>query len=175
MEGTSSDEQFFEQLYFNYEQNIFYVAYSILNNQEQAEDVTQDIFEHLYKNLPKLKKYDTLRLKKYILRISKNKSIDRYRRNKNEQDYKAHLPQQVEVDNQLEVYLKKLISDEKFLQIKEQLNEPYRQVFMYRIYYDFSTKETAEMMNIRVETVKKQFERAKAKVKVLLEGEKENE
>ena len=37
-----------EQLYSLYESAVYAIAYSILNNVEQAEDVTQDTFLKIY-------------------------------------------------------------------------------------------------------------------------------
>ena len=42
-----------------YEQKIYYVAYSILNNIQQAEDTVQETFITLYKNLEKLHSLST--------------------------------------------------------------------------------------------------------------------
>ena len=40
-----------EQLYYLYESAVYAIAYSILNNVEQAEDVTQDTFLKIYSYL----------------------------------------------------------------------------------------------------------------------------
>ena len=172
----SSNELFFEQLYLEYEQKIYFLAYSIINNEQQAEDITQDVFEQLFEQLPTLKTYDSLTCKKYILRISKNRAIDYYRKNKVELNYKENLlPKNEEPVNNVEIYFDRLISEEKFNHVTASLKDSYLHVFMYRIYYGLSGKETAELMNIQVDTVKKQLERAKKKVKEILEGESKNE
>lgn len=167
-----SNEHFFEELYLEYEQKIYFLAYSIINNEQQAEDITQDVFEQLFEQLSTLKTYDSLTRKKYILRISKNRAIDYYRKNKVELNYKENLfSKNEEPVNNVEIYFDSLISEEQFNRVTANLKDSYLDVFMYRIYYGLSGKETAELMNIRVDTVKKQLERAKKKVKEILEGE----
>ena len=51
MKVTNNDYEKMEELYELYEQKIYYVAYSILNNIQQAEDAVQETFITLYKNL----------------------------------------------------------------------------------------------------------------------------
>lgn len=82
MKVNNQDYEKMEELYELYEQKIYSVAYSILNNIQQAEDSVQETFITLYNNLEKLYSLDTQELKRYILRIAKNKAIDSYRKNK---------------------------------------------------------------------------------------------
>lgn len=44
MKVTNNDYEKMEELYELYEQKIYYVAYSILNNIQQAEDAVQETF-----------------------------------------------------------------------------------------------------------------------------------
>lgn len=76
-----------EELYELYEQKVYYVAYSILNNIQQAEDTVQETFITLYKNLEKLHNLNIQELKRYILRVAKNKAIDSYRKNKRHETF----------------------------------------------------------------------------------------
>lgn len=54
MKVTNNDYEKMEELYELYEQKVYYVAYSILNNIQQAEDAVQETFITLYKNLENL-------------------------------------------------------------------------------------------------------------------------
>ena len=47
MKVTNNDYEKMEELYELYEQKIYYVAYSILNNIQQAEDAVQDVYYSL--------------------------------------------------------------------------------------------------------------------------------
>ncbi|MGM0124080.1 hypothetical protein IGI37_001454 [Enterococcus sp. AZ194] len=175
MENELPDDLFFEQLYKEFEQKIFFLAFSIINNKEQAEDITQDIFEQLYGQLPTLKSYDSLRLKKFILRMTKNKTIDSYRKNRVENEFKENSQEHERLTNNVEEHFDTLLTEELLQKVRTNLKEPYVQVFLYRIYYGLSTKETAELLAIQPDTVKKRLERAKKKVRIILEGETEYE
>ena len=82
MSSANKDYEKMEELYELYEQKVYYVTYSILNNIQQAEDAVQETFITLYQHLEKIGNLNTEEIKRYILRIAKNKAIDSYRKNK---------------------------------------------------------------------------------------------
>ena len=73
-----------EQLYTLYEQKMYVIAYSILNNSWQAEDAVSDAFVKIIKNLHKIKDIKSDQTKKFIIRIIQNTAIDLYRKNQKE-------------------------------------------------------------------------------------------
>ena len=75
MKVTDNDYEKMEELYELYEQKVYYVAYSILNNIQQAEDAVQETFITLYKNLEKLHNLNIQELKRYILRVAKTRRL----------------------------------------------------------------------------------------------------
>lgn len=175
MRDKQSDKVFFEQLYQDYEQKIFYRAYTILNNKGQAEDITQDVFEQLYVDRKKIRKLNELHLKKYILVIVKNKAIDRYRKNQTQTNYLKDYYTDSESNNNVTDYLDDLLSEDNFDEITQVLDVPYRQVFIYRVFYGLNTKETAMIMNVSEPTIRKQYERAKNKIKSLIGGQNQHD
>ena len=60
-----------EQLYSLYESAVYAIAYSILNNVEQAEDVTQDTFLKIYSYLDDIEEVGSKRTKAFITKIVK--------------------------------------------------------------------------------------------------------
>ncbi|MGY3703386.1 hypothetical protein BW731_02640 [Vagococcus martis] len=175
MINNKSDKEFFEYLYESYEQKIFYQALSVLNNKEQAEDITQEVFEQLYSDFESIKKFDDLHLKKFIIKITKNKSIDLYRKNNTQikylETYKTKKDKHEE-DNNVNDYVDKMISEQEILDISKQLKEPYLHVFLYRVYYGLSNKEIAKIMDSKEATIRKQFERAISMVKNVIGGKR---
>ncbi|MGQ0513269.1 sigma factor, partial [Bacillus sp. D-CC] len=75
MKVTNNDYEKMEELYELYEQKVYYVAYSILNNIQQAEDSVQETFITLYKNLEKLHSLSTEELKRYIFPVAINRLV----------------------------------------------------------------------------------------------------
>ncbi len=72
------DRQSFEQLYERFSGVLFSTAYRVLNNQEAAEDVLQDVFIQIWEKAPL---YDPLRGKPltWAVTLTRNKAIDRLR------------------------------------------------------------------------------------------------
>ena len=72
------DRESFEQFYARFAGVLFSVACRILNNQEAAEDVLQDVFIQIWE---KASLYDPLRGKPltWAVTLTRNKSIDRLR------------------------------------------------------------------------------------------------
>lgn len=171
MSQKKKTSSFFETLYEEYEQKIYFCAYRILQQKEQAEDITHDVFIQLYKNEKNLEQLDELQLKKLILTITKNKAIDLYRKNTSNIRYLENYQEETsKIHNNVESHMNELISEEEFMEIAYQLKEPYLQVFIYRIFYELSTKEVATIMSVKEATIRKQFERAKEKIKYILGG-----
>ena len=75
MKVTNNDYEKMEELYELYEQKIYYVAYSILNNIQQAEDAVQETFITLYKNLEKLHSLSTEELKRLHFEVAKTRRL----------------------------------------------------------------------------------------------------
>lgn len=170
MKKKKNEVLLFEKLYESYEQKIYYCAYGVLQNKEQAEDITQDVFEQLYQDKHNWQDYDDNHLAQYILRITKNKAIDLYRRNNTQIKYLNNYRDTNEAivnDEQIDDFL---ITEEILTELISELKEPYRQVFMYRFFYDLSFKETADILFSREDTVRKQYERARLKLKTILGG-----
>lgn len=174
MASAHEERVFFEKLYDDYEQKIYYCAYNVLKQVEQAEDVTQDVFEELYHRKEELIQLEELHLKKLILRITKNKAIDAYRRNTTQikylDNYRKPVPTNVAI-TETDQLVENIVAEEKMKELVLKLDEPYLQVFMYRVFYELSTKETAAILVEKEPTIRKQFERAKKKLRAILGGE----
>lgn len=153
------------ELYEKYEQKVYRVAYRILNNVQQAEDVTQETFIQIYQKIEQVSSLDEEEQKRYILKVAKNKSIDNYRKNQSQIHFIEDYQQEVVsgVDN-VASHVNELISDEQLLTLLKILPIAYQQVFIYRLYYGLNTKEVANILDITPDNVRKQYERAKKKI-----------
>ena len=72
------DRRSFEELYARFSGVLFSTAYRVLNNQQAAEDVLQDVFIQIWEKAPL---YDPARGKPmtWAVTLTRNKSIDRLR------------------------------------------------------------------------------------------------
>jgi len=167
-----SQHNLMEKLFTVYEQKIYRIAYSILHNTQQAEDVTQEVFLTIFAEIDKFKQPTSEQAAKRIYYIAKNKAIDVYRRNKRE----LEMIEKVRIEhpkdkNNVEDNLLQIVSREAFRELLDTLPDKYKDVLMYRAFYELSSIETAAILNITEPTVRKRYERAKAMAVKYLGGE----
>lgn len=155
-----------EQLYTLYEQKMYVIAYSILNNSWQAEDAVSDAFVKIIKNLHKIKDVKSDQTKKFIIRIIQNTAIDLYRKNQKESKVFTVVSDEnqnniADQDNSLESMLRSMESKEEIDKILSKIPEKYREVLIYRGVHELSVKETAVVLKISENLVRKRYERAR--------------
>ena len=92
----------FDILFISLKDKIFRFAKTILSDEAEAEDVTQDIFEKLWLNQEKLEEYTNI--ESYVFRSTKNLCLDRIRhrnvvlKNSNEIKYLSNNNVELEPD-----------------------------------------------------------------------------
>mgnify|MGYP003317950715 CR=1 FL=1 len=71
-----SDKIFFEQIYENYQKQMFYIAFKILEDEQLAEDALQNTFLRMAINIKTLRKLNETEAKYYLYVSIKNAAID---------------------------------------------------------------------------------------------------
>lgn len=150
-------------LYNRYEQSVYNIAYNILKNVEQAEDITQDVFLKIYKYIDDITDVDSSRTAGLVATISKNSAIDKYRENKKMVEYNDELYEQS--DNDPAIIIENQIEELYYLDIlEEELREmppAMKEIIEMRYGYNLKMSEIADVLGIKSSTVRKRFERAK--------------
>ena len=145
------------------EVSMYYLAYSIVKNKDDASDVINESILKAYEKLDKLKNEEVF--KSWILRIVHNTAIELIRKNKDVINIE-------EVNNTLEV--KESSDVETKLTLRDAINKlknPYREVIILFYYEDFSTEKISKITNSNIFTVRKQLSRARKQLKVILKEE----
>ena len=155
-----------EQLYTLYEQKMYVIAYSILNNSWQAEDAVSDAFVKIIKNLQKIKDVKSDKTKKFIIRIIQNTAIDLYRKNQRESTVFTIVSDEeqsniADTDNSIEHMLPSMEGREQINKMLSKIPEKYREVLLYRSVHEFSVRETAAVLEISENLGRKRYERAR--------------
>lgn len=171
-----SDGEKLEQLYDLYEQKMYAVAFSILHNEQQAEDVVQETFIKLLKNIKKIKEPSDARTRGFVFRMIKSTAIDQYRRNQRGNSLCQPIEDMEFKDQRDEIgeLISYLARKTELEQVLSHLPTNYREVIIYRFVHQLSVKETATVLEIKEETVRKRQQRALKKIKEIL-GEVEYE
>lgn len=173
----SSDENFqnnmLAQLYDAYENKMYGIAYSILNNVEQAEDAVQDALIKLIPYTSTIQRIESLKTKRLVVYTIKNIAIDLYRRNRKETElFTKEVEEKVISENQNGVPSVKTIEDRHMItQLLSKLPEKYREIIQYRCFYELSYKEISSLLNISEDVAAKRYERGRKMVKEMIGDE----
>lgn len=149
---------FIETCYRLYEQKMYHVAYSILHDEGLAEDAVQEAFLKLMNHDQIFESADSDDCKRYIITIIRNASINIYNKRKRESEviYLTDNDERAEATVEMHPNL-----DDDWKALLKGLPEKYYDVVYYLVIEEFTTKETAEKLNISEANVRKRFERAR--------------
>lgn len=79
---TDEDRSDFEKLYLEHRQTMYKVAFSVLNNREDAEDAVHKAFVKIADNFSRVKKIPEQEITAYLVITVRNAAINIYNRNK---------------------------------------------------------------------------------------------
>lgn len=163
----TNDRQAQHQLYALYAQPMFNVCYRIVNQQEEAEDVLQEAFVKMFKQLNSYRQEASFGA--WFKRIVVNSSLNHLKQKKrlleNIENLKNESQENLieEDESPLPTY-----SVNQVQSAMELLPEGYRVVFSLYLFEEYSHKEIAEELGITESTSKSQLNRGKKKLKELL-------
>jgi len=167
------DEKSLEDLVKKYVKPIYSFVFKNVGGQTEAEDITQEVFLKMWKNL---KKFDQKKdFKPWIFQIAKNSSIDFLRKKKT-------VPfSMFENEKGQNILLEKIwsaplnliedISDKRVVAAAMQgLNDKEQKVIYLRYDQGFSFKEIAGIFKEPINTVKSRCRRALSNMRNLISG-----
>lgn len=162
-----------ELLYDTYENKMYGIAYSILNNVEQAEDAVQDAIMKLIPHLESINRIDSFKTKRLVMYTVKNIAIDKYRRNRKESELftQGTEDKQLSENHNINPSVKTVEDRYMIMQILSSLSPKYRDIIQYRCFYELSYKEISLILNISEDVAAKRYERARKMVKKFIGDE----
>ena len=174
--ARDGDISAFEKLISLYEKKIYNYCYRMTNNREDAEDLTQDVFIKVYRNLKNFKgnsKFST-----WIYRIAYNACVDKHRKKKKIQFFSLDSGNHDNTGNTQLVSNNPLPEDEiiqkeRYKKIQEciaNLKPKYKTVIILRDIQNYSYEEIAEILQMPLGTVKSHISRARAALSDALKG-----
>ncbi len=140
----------FDNIYEEYFDRVYYKVLSVVKNDDDAEDICQETFISVYKNLSKFREESNIYT--WIYRIAINKTYDFFKKRKVEfeiNDDVLSLPEDVNFDT-------KVILQEKL----KLISEKEREIIILKDIYGYKLKEIAEMKDMNLSTVKSVYYKA---------------
>jgi RNA polymerase sigma factor (sigma-70 family) len=155
-----------EALMRTHQEPVFRLAYLLLGDPDEAEDVTQETFVHAYHAL---KRFDAERpLRPWLLRIASNLAHNRHR---SMGRYLAALTRfaRQDPDGIKLTSLKPEGDSQSLWQAVQQLAEPFQEAIYLRYFLEMSENEIADTLNVPAGTVKSRLHRALSKLRGIVE------
>ena len=151
----------FEKLYNNYNKLIYSIAYSILKNKQDAEDVVQIVFEKLY--LIDKEKLPNRNESSWLYSITKNETLNYLKRNKNNIDLDSIY--NIEDDNN---EINKIIDQDNYNRLISKLNNKEKEIISLKIISNLSFEEIGKLLKEPTGTIKWRYYKAVNTLKILL-------
>ncbi|MBO5265996.1 MAG: sigma-70 family RNA polymerase sigma factor [Ruminiclostridium sp.] len=167
---TPEEKTAFEDLYNKYRGKMFSLAYSILKNYHNAEEAVSQAFFTIARNFSKIRDLSPVKQGAYLKITVKNAAIDIYRKETGEnstpieeiEDFTA-APDDVSDEVLSEMNYNKIV--EAIRSLPEQYGEC---LYLFHV-RELSIKEIAAHLYIEPEAVKKRLQRARQKLRKILE------
>ena len=169
---TPEEKSKFEQLYRLYRQDMFKMAYGILENKYDAEDAVHEAFMRVMKKLTKISEINCPQTHAYLLIIVKRVALKILSKQTKTIVVDTDTVE-ITDDFGLEEYVISNMEVERIKYILEQLSDDYYEVLFLELFMEFSISDIAEQLRLTYENTKKRLQRAKKKFREIAE-EKEN-
>lgn len=163
---NDNDRKLFERIYYAHRKQMITLAFSILENDDDAEDLVHDVFcniaEKYMQSLQNIKNEQDI--KNYLLKATKNSALNKKRDTKphislQESEYKLNKDDLN--DNEFLDMVCNNISYQEVLSAIRSLDKKYEDVLYLHFVIGMTVSEVAEHLGRNKQTVKKQLLRGK--------------
>ncbi len=161
---SSYNKKFNDLIEKQYKENYIYfykIAYSILNNNADAEDAITESFIKFYKHKEKISKIKCPEITPYLVSIVRNLSFD-MKKAKSKillSESSEGLIDSIASSESADTVLLKKLEKQELYQLLDILNETEYDIFELRVIDKLRFKEIGQKLNISEEAAKKRYQR----------------
>ncbi len=169
----TGDHAAFHELVGRYKKKIYYLAYDIMGDHHEAEDISQEVFIKMYRSLKTFRQ--DAKMSSWLYQVTVNASIDSLRKKTSRPAKTIGEFDQVSSQESLHASgahafdpLRRTESSQIQNHISQALGKiapRERTVFVMRHYNDLKLNEIAEILNVHVGTVKSLLFKAAKKLR----------
>jgi RNA polymerase sigma-70 factor (ECF subfamily) len=170
---SSGDSMAFQELVEGYKKKVYYIAYDITGDHDDAEDVSQEVFIKVFRSLKTFRR--NAKLSSWLYQISVNASIDLLRKKSSKQEKLMDDLERADIRENLsgsstyaqnpEQSAENIMVQHRISQALQKISPKERSVFVMRHYNELKIREIAEILNVSPGTVKALFYRATRKLR----------
>ncbi|MBF0505129.1 MAG: RNA polymerase sigma factor [Candidatus Omnitrophica bacterium] len=161
--ASQGDIQAFEEVYKTTSSFVYNVALRIVNNQEDAKEVTQEVFIIIYNKLKNFRFESAF--KTWVYRITANYAINFAK--KNSRIKTAPFDEALgegAVENEAEAHIEEEHQSQAVENLLKEINPDQRACVVLRNIEGLSYQEIAKALNININTVRSRLKRAREKL-----------
>lgn len=150
-----------EKLYNRYNKLVYGIAFSILKNKEDSEDVVQTVFSKLY--ILEKDKLPTDKIGTWLYTVTKNEALLLLRKNNN--DVNLDTIYDLEDENN---EIDKFINKDSYNRLINGLNQKEQEVVSLKILSNFTFKEIGELLGESANTIKWRYYKSIYSLRIML-------
>ena len=165
---SDGDAGAFRELYSRYKEFVYAVVVARLDDEDDAKDITQDIFINLWTNRSQLA--DIREFKTYLYVLSRNQVVSAYRKQNVRIKKETYLVERLsEMDHSAEDHRFARELSTTILKVVDQLPETMRNCYHLSKNEGKKNGEIADMLNISEKTVRNNVSEALKRLKLNLQ------
>jgi RNA polymerase sigma-70 factor (ECF subfamily) len=163
----NGEQQAFSEIIRRYKGKIASTIFGMLGRCDEADDIGQEVFIRFYKSINNFRGESALGT--YLTRIAINLSLNEIKRRKL-RSFLSFEKLIEEGKDIMDIDAKSSLDENKEIiqQAIQKLSSKYRSVLVLRLIDDYSTEETAKILNLPVGTVLSRLARAQIKLREYL-------
>lgn len=169
----SGDRSAFQALVERHKKKIYFLAYDVVGNHHDAEDISQEVFIKMFRSLKTFRR--DAKMSSWLYQITVNTSIDHLRRKSSKPhksmddldktNFQEKLAGSKNAAIDPEQSAEAVIMQNRVSQALQKVSPRERSVFVMRHYNELKTREIAEILNVSQGTVKALLFRAVRKLR----------
>ena len=161
----------FEKIYNEYFNDVYLYIKRLSGDEHVAEEITSETFFKALKSIDNFRGECEIRV--WLCQIAKNSYYTFVKKNSKVQNVdEAELINLPDNKNNVENEVQSKLQAFAIQKVLHEIDEPYREVFMWRVYADLSFKEIAGIFNKNENWACVTYHRARKLIKERLESEK---
>lgn len=155
------DAETFKKVFIPYHQKLYRIAYRIVQDAANAEDIVQDTFIKLWNKRDEMESIDNTEA--FAIIILRNTSLDYLRKTKNDRytDYDTDMAEPVSLSKQIELQ----DEAEKIKYLINKLPDQQRQVMIMKHWDDYSDEEIEQATGLSAGNIRVILSRARKTIR----------
>lgn len=155
------DADTFKKVFIPYHQKLYRIAYRIVQDAANAEDIVQDTFIKLWNKRDEMESVDNTEA--FAIIILRNTCLDHLRKTKNDRytDYDTDIPETTSLTKQIELQ----DEAEKIKYLINKLPDQQRQVMMMKHWDDYSDEEIEQATGLSAGNIRVILSRARKTIR----------